>query len=154
MHYAQGSFKGTGRWDSAARTISNSSTGDKTIVETLWPAGLCFKGKSLFGHASLLKVGQLFDAYLTEITLDPYLPLHKFIDMVEILPDYAPIMDDGLYRATDNMYMKAHPMLTTENECKKLCKFIDCQKLSQEACNHASQNDRLHVQMTVRVLYF
>ena len=44
--------------------------------------------------------------------------------------------------------------MLTENECKKLCKFIDCKKLSQEACNHAAQNDRLPVQMTVRVLYF
>lgn len=43
--------------------------------------------------------------------------------------------------------------MLTEQECKKLCKFIDCQKLSQEACNHAAQNDRLPVQMTVRVLY-
>lgn len=44
--------------------------------------------------------------------------------------------------------------MLTEHECKKLCKFIDCKKLSQEACNHAAQNDRLPVQMTVRVLYF
>lgn len=47
---------------------------------------------------------------------------------------------------------QAHPVLT-DQECKKLCKFIDCQKLSQEARNHAAQNDRLPVQMTVRVLY-
>lgn len=44
--------------------------------------------------------------------------------------------------------------MLNEHECKKLCKFIDCQKLSQEACNHAAQNDRLPVQMTVQVLYF
>lgn len=44
--------------------------------------------------------------------------------------------------------------MLTEHECKKLCKFVDCQKLSQEACNHAAQNERLPLQMTVRVLYF
>lgn len=44
--------------------------------------------------------------------------------------------------------------MLTEHERKKLCKFVDCKKLSQEACNHAAQNDRLPVQMTVRVLYF
>lgn len=44
--------------------------------------------------------------------------------------------------------------MLTEHDAKKLCKFIDCQKLSQEACNHAAQNDRLPVQMVVRVLYF
>ncbi|KAG8650041.1 hypothetical protein MANES_08G169100v8 [Manihot esculenta] len=104
------------------------------------------------GHGSLLKVGKLIDAYLAEIAPDPYLSLQKFIAMIEILPDYARVIDDGLYRAID-IYLKAHPILS-EHDCKKLCKFIDCQKLSQEACNHAAQNDRLPVQMTVRVLYF
>lgn len=103
------------------------------------------------GHGSLLKVGRLVDAYLAEIAPDPCLSLQKFIAMIEVLPDYARVVDDGLYRAVD-IYLKAHPMLT-EHECKKLCKFIDCQKLSQEACNHAAQNDRLPVQMTVRVLH-
>lgn len=41
-----------------------------------------------------------------------------------------------------------------ESECKKLCKLIDCQKLSQDASSHAAQNDRLPMQMVVRVLYF
>ncbi|KAK9289758.1 hypothetical protein L1049_007917 [Liquidambar formosana] len=103
-------------------------------------------------HGSVLKVGRLVDAYLAEIAPDPFLKSQKFIAMLEILPDYARVIDDGLYRAVD-IYLKAHPMLT-EQECKKLCKFIDCQKLSQEACNHAAQNDRLPVLMAVRVLYF
>ncbi|PRQ42661.1 putative SKP1/BTB/POZ domain, NPH3 domain-containing protein [Rosa chinensis] len=103
-------------------------------------------------HGSLLKVGRLIDSYLAEIAPDPYLSLQKFVAMIEVLPDYARVIDDGLYRAVD-IYLKVHSMLT-EQECKKLCKFIDCQKLSQEACNHAAQNDRLPVQMTVRVLYF
>jgi hypothetical protein len=48
---------------------------------------------------------------------------------------------------------QAHPSLT-ESECKRLCKLIDCQKLSQDASSHAAQNDRLPIQMVVRVLYF
>ncbi|XP_055812794.1 BTB/POZ domain-containing protein At3g08570 isoform X2 [Solanum dulcamara] len=103
-------------------------------------------------HGALLKVGRLIDTYLAEIAPDPYLSLEKFIAILSVLPDYARVIDDGLYRAID-IYLKAHPMLS-EHECKKLCKFIDSQKLSQEACNHAAQNDRLPVQMTVQVLYF
>lgn len=102
-------------------------------------------------HSSLLKVGCLIESYLAEIAPDPYLSLQKFSAMIEILPDDSRVIDDGLYRAID-IYLKAHPMLT-EHESKKLCKFIDCQKLSQEAGNHATQNDRLPLQMTVRVLY-
>ncbi|XP_010486408.1 PREDICTED: putative BTB/POZ domain-containing protein At3g08660 [Camelina sativa] len=102
-------------------------------------------------HSSLLKVGRLMDAYLAEIAPDPYLNLHKFTAIIETLPEHARIIDDGIYRAID-MYLKAHPLLT-EVESKKLCKFIDCNKLSEEASNHVAQNDRLPVQMVVRVLY-
>ncbi len=31
---------------------------------------------------------------------------------------------------------------------------MDCQKLSQEACSHAAQNERLPVQLVVQILYF
>ncbi|RLN11731.1 hypothetical protein C2845_PM09G19760 [Panicum miliaceum] len=103
-------------------------------------------------HSSVLKVGRLMDGYLAEIAPDPYLKLEKFMALIELLPEYARIVDDGLYRAID-IYLKAHPSLT-ESECKKLCKLIDWQKLSQDACSHAAQNDRLPIQMVVRVLYF
>ncbi|TXG57494.1 hypothetical protein EZV62_015323 [Acer yangbiense] len=53
------------------------------------------------GHGSLLKVGRLIDSYLAEIAPDPYLSLQKFIAMIEILPDYSRVIDDGLYRAID-----------------------------------------------------
>ncbi|XWS13024.1 hypothetical protein CRYUN_Cryun36dG0002100 [Craigia yunnanensis] len=106
-------------------------------------------GLGSLGHGSLLKVGRLIDTYLAEIAPDPYVSLQKLIAMIEILPDYARVIDDGLYIAID-IYLKAHPMLS-DHECKKLCKFIDCQKLSQEASNHAAHNERLPVQMAVRV---
>lgn len=57
-------------------------------------------------HGSLLKVGRLIDTYLAEIAPDPYLSLQKFIAMIEVLPDYARVIDDGLYRAVD-IYLKA-----------------------------------------------
>lgn len=41
-----------------------------------------------------------------------------------------------------------------ESERYRLCKAVNCQKLSQEACSHAAQNERLPVQMAVQVLYF
>ncbi|KAK9988071.1 hypothetical protein SO802_028310 [Lithocarpus litseifolius] len=43
--------------------------------------------------------------HLQEIALDPYLSLQKFIAMIEILPDYARVIDEGLYRAID-IYLK------------------------------------------------
>lgn len=41
-----------------------------------------------------------------------------------------------------------------ESERYRLCKTIDCQKMTQEACSHAAQNERIPVQMAVQVLYF
>lgn len=48
---------------------------------------------------------------------------------------------------------QAHPNMK-DVERYQLCKTIDGQKLSQEACSHAAQNERLPVQMAVQVLYF
>lgn len=56
-------------------------------------------------HDSLLKVGRLIDAYLAEVAPDPYMSLQKFSSLIEILPDYARVIDDGLYRAID-IYLK------------------------------------------------
>ncbi|GJN28455.1 hypothetical protein PR202_gb16580 [Eleusine coracana subsp. coracana] len=117
----------------------------------LSPCGYDSDGLKSPSHSSILKVGRLMDGYLAEIAPDPYLKLQKFMALIELLPDYARIVDDGLYRAID-IYLKAHPSLT-DSECKKLCKLIDCQKLSQDASSHAAQNDRLPIQLVVRVLY-
>lgn len=65
------------------------------------------EGLGSSSHGSLLKVGRLMDAYLAEIAPDPYLSLQKFIAIIEILPDYARIIDDGLYRAID-IYLKVN----------------------------------------------
>ncbi|OEL38195.1 BTB/POZ domain-containing protein [Dichanthelium oligosanthes] len=46
-----------------------------------------------------------------------------------------------------------HPNIK-EAERYRLCKAIDCQRLTPDACSHAAQNDRLPIQMVVRVLYF
>ncbi|KAG0519932.1 hypothetical protein BDA96_08G029400 [Sorghum bicolor] len=125
---------------------------DEDSSGELSPCGYDSDGLKSPSHSSVLKVGRLMDGYLAEVAPDPYLKLQKFMALIELLPDYARIVDDGLYRAID-IYLKAHPSLT-ESECKKLCKLIDCQKLSQDASSHAAQNDRLPIQMVVRVLYF
>eukprot|EP00249_Psilotum_nudum_P000876 c13042_g1_i1 orf=868-2682(-) len=101
---------------------------------------------------SVVRVVRLIDAYLAEIATDVNLKLSKFVAFAELLPDNARATDDALYRAID-IYLKAHPNLP-DLERRKICKVMDCQKLSQEACAHAAQNERLPVQAMVQVLYF
>lgn len=103
-------------------------------------------------QSSILKVSKLLDTYLAEVALDSNLTAAKFIALAELLPDHARVVNDGLYRAVD-IFLKVHPNIK-DSERYRLCKTIDCQKLSQEACSHAAQNERLPVQMAVQVLYF
>ncbi|TQD94997.1 hypothetical protein C1H46_019428 [Malus baccata] len=94
-------------------------------------------------QSSILKVSKLLDNYLAEVALDSNLMPSRFIALAELLPDHARIISDGLYRAVD-IFLKVHPNLK-DSERYRLCKTIDCQKLSQEACSHAAQNERLPV---------
>ncbi|XP_002970426.2 BTB/POZ domain-containing protein At5g48800 isoform X1 [Selaginella moellendorffii] len=103
-------------------------------------------------QSALMRVAKLMDGYLAEVAPDPNLKVSKFIALAELFPDHARLVDDSLYRAVD-IYLKAHPALS-DLERKKLCKLLDVQKLSQEACQHAAQNERLPVQMVVQVLYY
>lgn len=103
-------------------------------------------------QSSILKVSKLLDNYLAEVAMDSNLNSTKFVALAELLPDHARIVNDGLYRAVD-IFLKVHPNIK-ESERYRLCKTIDCQKLTQEACSHAAQNERLPVQMAVQVLYF
>lgn len=49
--------------------------------------------------------------------------------------------------------MQAHPWLS-EREKEELCNVIDYQKLSIDACAHASQNERLPLRIVLQVLFF
>ncbi|KAK8499517.1 hypothetical protein V6N12_011602 [Hibiscus sabdariffa] len=111
-----------------------------------------FDGPGSPKQSSILKVSKLLDSYLAEVALDTNLLPSKFIAVAELLPDHARIISDGLYTAVD-IFLKVQPNIK-DSERYRLCKTIDCQKLSQEACSHAAQNERLPVQMVVQVLYF
>ncbi|XP_039054296.1 BTB/POZ domain-containing protein SR1IP1-like isoform X2 [Hibiscus syriacus] len=107
---------------------------------------------SLPASTNTERVGKLMESYLAEIASDHNLAVSKFIGLTELIPEQSRITEDGMYRAID-IYLKAHPTIT-DMERKKVCSIMDCQKLSREACAHASQNDRLPVQTVVQVLYY
>ncbi|XP_020100660.1 BTB/POZ domain-containing protein At5g03250-like isoform X1 [Ananas comosus] len=97
-------------------------------------------------------VAKLMDGYLAEVAPDVNLKLPKFQSLAAVIPDYARPLDDGIYRAID-IYLKSHPWLT-ESEREQLCRLMNCQKLSLEACTHAAQNERLPLRVVVQVLFF
>ncbi|XP_020581027.1 BTB/POZ domain-containing protein At1g67900 isoform X2 [Phalaenopsis equestris] len=103
-------------------------------------------------HNSLLRVAKLIDLYLVEIARSEMLSVEKMIALAQIVPDFARMDHDNLYRVVDT-YLRAHPQLE-KNERKKLCKILDCKKLSMEACMHAAQNEMLPLRVVVQVLFF
>nr|CAB3474460.1 unnamed protein product [Digitaria exilis] len=100
----------------------------------------------------IIMVAKLMDGYLAEVAPDTNLKLPKFQALAAVVPDYARPVDDGIYRAID-IYLKSHPWLS-ESEREQLCRLMNCQKLSLEACTHAAQNERLPLRVVVQVLFF
>ncbi|CAD6261380.1 unnamed protein product [Miscanthus lutarioriparius] len=101
-------------------------------------------------NSKALRVADLIDSYLSEVSRDRNLALGKFQALAESLPESARVCHDGLYRAVDS-YLKAHPAVT-EHERKRLCRAVDCGKLSREVRTHAAQNERLPLRVMVQVL--
>ncbi|CBI41104.3 unnamed protein product, partial [Vitis vinifera] len=101
--------------------------------------------------SSKLNVSKLLDNYLAEIARDPNLSITKFHVLAETLPENARTCHDGLYRAIDT-YLKTHPSLS-EHDRKRLCKVMDYEKLSLDACMHAAQNDRLPLRIVIQVKF-
>ncbi|KAK4488430.1 hypothetical protein RD792_004194 [Penstemon davidsonii] len=102
--------------------------------------------------ASKIKVAKLVDGYLFEAAKDPSLPFSKFVNLAEMVSSFSRMTHDGIYRAID-MYLKEHPELS-KTEKKRICRLMDCKKLSPEACTHAVQNERLPLRVVVQVLFF
>ncbi|XP_057955791.1 BTB/POZ domain-containing protein At3g44820 isoform X2 [Malania oleifera] len=100
----------------------------------------------------LRNVAKLIDSYIAEVASDVNLKPGKIRSLAEALPESSRSLHDGLYRALD-IYFKAHPWLS-EKEKEELCSIIDYQKLSIDACAHASQNGRLPLRIVLQVLFF
>ncbi|OVA19780.1 BTB/POZ-like [Macleaya cordata] len=106
----------------------------------------------VLGRGVWLDIGKLIDGYLAEIACDPNLPLSRFVELSQSIPDLARPIHDGLYRAID-IYLKEHITLT-KTEKKKICGLMDVKKLTMDAGMHAAQNERLPLRVVVQVLYF
>ncbi|MED6197481.1 BTB/POZ domain-containing protein dot3 [Stylosanthes scabra] len=96
-------------------------------------------------------ISRLLDNYLAEISRDPNLSITKFQVLAELLPENTRSCDDGLYRAIDT-YLKTHPSLT-EHDRRRLCKTMNCEKLSLDGCTHAAQNERLPLRTVIQVKF-
>ncbi|KAL8146432.1 hypothetical protein AgCh_004244 [Apium graveolens] len=100
----------------------------------------------------LKKVAKLVDGYIAEVASDMNLKPEQIRSLAQSLPESSRSFHDGIYRALD-IFLKAHPWLS-DKEKEQLCTIIDFQKLSVDACAHASHNQRLPLRIVLQVLFF
>uniref|UniRef100_M4E9I4 NPH3 domain-containing protein n=1 Tax=Brassica campestris TaxID=3711 RepID=M4E9I4_BRACM len=79
-----------------------------------------------------------------------------------VMPSFSHTMEtlydvDSVQRILDYFLSRVHTMphhpWLAETEREDLCRLLDCQKLSTEACTHAAQNERLPLRIIVQVLF-
>ncbi|XP_020882407.1 BTB/POZ domain-containing protein At3g26490 [Arabidopsis lyrata subsp. lyrata] len=97
------------------------------------------------------KVAKLVDSYLQEIARDVNLTVSKFVELAESIPDVSRICHDDLYKAID-IYLQVHEKIE-KCERKRLCRILDCKKLSVEASKKAAQNELLPLRVIVQILF-
>lgn len=106
------------------------------------------------------------ESYLEEIAKDSNLPVAKFMALIDSFSELPRDSDNCLYRTID-VYLtvpkspvscacsfvvfQAHPTLT-EQERNRLCRIVDCEQLSLDACMHAASNERLPLRVIIQVL--
>lgn len=136
---------------------TNPSSFDIGIVEAILENFLAQQRRQL-GHeerermaGAMARVAKVFDSCLQAIAHDPRLSVTKLIELAESLPEIARQDHDELYHAIDT-YLKEHLELSKE-ERKRLCRVIDCRKLSADARSDAIANDRLPLRTIVQLLF-
>ncbi|XP_052311050.1 BTB/POZ domain-containing protein At1g50280 isoform X2 [Populus trichocarpa] len=109
-----------------------------------------FVHSDLLSSQKLKKVGTLIDKYLCEISPDQNLKTSKVLGVAESLPDSARDSFDGVYKAID-IYLESHPTLPFE-ERSRLCRCLNYEKMSLEACKDLAKNPRIPPDIAVQAL--
>ncbi|XP_027331662.1 BTB/POZ domain-containing protein At5g48130 [Abrus precatorius] len=102
-------------------------------------------------EASNYRVAELWDAYLFNVASDPDMGPKKFMELIERVPPSYRQNHYPLYKAI-NVFLKTHPGISQDDK-GEVCKFLDCQRLSQEACIEAVQNELMPLRLIVQALF-
>ncbi|KAB2022516.1 hypothetical protein ES319_D07G216600v1 [Gossypium barbadense] len=133
-------------------TESISSSKELATMKTIFSTFASFNMETNPSpSASNSIVAELWDTYLSHMASDPQMEPNKFMELIELLPISYRQTHDQLYRAM-NSYLQAHRDITQE-EKGSVCKYLNCQKLSQEACIEAVQNELMPLRLIVQALF-
>ncbi|KAK3031995.1 hypothetical protein RJ639_036200 [Escallonia herrerae] len=135
-----------------AGTDSISASIELSTMEVIFSTNVLISVES--NHApspSNYIVAELWDMYLAQIASDPRMVSKSFMNLIEVVPISSRQSHDHLYRAL-NTFLQVHPDLSQE-EKGTVCKYLNCQKLSQEVCIEAVQNELMPLRLIVQALF-
>ncbi|KAL8238080.1 hypothetical protein R6Q59_019161 [Mikania micrantha] len=137
--------------ESGTDDISSSieMTTMEKIVSTYVVFNMCPNDGNPSPYSSL--VAELWDAYLTRIASDAKICAKRFMELIEIMPISCRQNHDYLYKAL-NTFLQVHTELS-QDEKNMLCKYLNCQKLSNEVCIEAVQNELMPLRLIVQALF-
>ncbi|XP_021889970.1 BTB/POZ domain-containing protein At5g48130 isoform X2 [Carica papaya] len=130
---------------------SVSSSKELAIMETIFSKYVLSNMDSNHTPARNSIIAESWDIYLSHIAADPKMEPKRFMELIEKVPIAFRQSHDQLYRAL-NTYLQAHIDLPQE-EKGSVCKYLNCQKLSQEACIEAVQNELMPLRLIVQALF-
>ncbi|KAH7511140.1 hypothetical protein JRO89_XSUnG0221000 [Xanthoceras sorbifolium] len=133
-------------------TDSISSSLELAIMESIFSKYVSFNietNHTPSGSNSV--VAELWDTYLCHIISDPKMGPKRFMEFIETVPVSWRQSHDQLYRAM-TIFLQAHKHISQE-EKGSVCKYLNCQKLSQEACIEAVQNEMMPLRLIVQALF-
>ncbi|KAL3624618.1 hypothetical protein CASFOL_031286 [Castilleja foliolosa] len=106
-------------------------------------------------RSNYVVVAELWDLYLNRIVGDnsntKSISCKRFMSLVETVPMSSRQTHDHLYRAIC-IFFQSTPNLSQE-EKGLICKYLNCQKLSQQVCIDAVQNEAMPLRLIVQALF-
>ncbi|XP_027171680.1 BTB/POZ domain-containing protein At5g48130 [Coffea eugenioides] len=134
-----------------SKTDSISCSKELAVMEQIFSTYVSSYMGPCHTPSSNVIVAELWDMYLSQVATDLRLDSKRFMDLIETLPMYSRQNHDHLYRALKT-FLEAHPDLSQE-ERGFVCKYLNCQKLSQEMCIEAVQNELMPLRLIVQALF-
>ncbi|XP_050205446.1 BTB/POZ domain-containing protein At5g48130 [Mercurialis annua] len=135
---------------SGIHSISSSMelTTMESIFSTYVSSNMDINNTTSLGNST---IAELWDTYLSLIASDPKMKPERFVALVETVPISCRQSHDQLYRAMST-FLQAH-LDASQKEKELVCKYLNCQLLSQEACIEAVQNELMPLRMIIQALF-
>ncbi|KAI9080952.1 hypothetical protein K1719_037113 [Acacia pycnantha] len=103
-------------------------------------------------EARCYRVAELWDSYLLHVVdANPEMEPKRFMELIERVPAAYRHSHDRLYRAINNFLKRIREI--SQEEKGAICKNLSCQKLSQETCIEAVQNELMPLRLIVQALF-